>query len=47
MKRVLEAAAIATVGIMVGAGGMQVLRAQSTLPVISVAESPAVGRQST
>jgi uncharacterized protein (DUF1330 family) len=38
MKRLFGAVAIAAVGVAVGASGMQVLHAQSKLPVINVAE---------
>jgi hypothetical protein len=39
MKRLFGAAAVAVVGVAVGAGGMHALHAQSTLPVITVSES--------
>ena len=38
MKRLFGAVAIAVVGVAIGAGGMQVLHAQSKLPIISVSE---------
>jgi uncharacterized protein (DUF1330 family) len=38
MKRLFGAAAVAVVGVAVGAGGMHALHAQSKLPVVTVSE---------